>query len=69
MVSVPAFYSDHPSSNPAGYLINFLCKKTKINEKEAGVGPYFKKETSYRGTSCQGTRCQVALSLLAEMGG
>ena len=39
MVSVPAFYSDDPSSNPAGYLINFLYEKTKINEKEAGVGP------------------------------
>ena len=67
MVSVLTFYSDDPSSNLARYL-NFLCKKTKINEKEAGVGPYFKKETSYRGTSCQGTRCQVALSLLVEMG-
>ena len=43
MVSVPAFYSDDPSSNPAGYLINFLYKKTKINEKEAGVGPFKKR--------------------------
>ena len=39
VVSVPTFYSDYPSSNPAGYLINFLYKKIKINEKEAGVGP------------------------------
>ena len=39
VVSVPAFYSDDPSSNPAGYLLNFLYEKTKINEKEAGVGP------------------------------
>ena len=39
VVSVPAFNSDDPSSNPAGYLINFLYKKTKINEKEAGIGP------------------------------
>ena len=39
VVSVPAFYSVDPSSNPAGYLINFLYKKMKINEKEAGVGP------------------------------
>ena len=37
VVSVPAFYSDDPSSNPAGNL-NFLYKKTKINEKEAGQG-------------------------------
>ena len=43
VVSVPAFYSDDPSSNPAGYLINFLYEKTKINEKEAGVGPSLKK--------------------------
>ena len=43
VVSVPAFYSDDPSSNPAGYLINFLYEKTKINEKEAGVGPIKKK--------------------------
>ena len=38
MVSVLAFYSDNPSSNPAGYL-NFLFEKAKINENEAGVGP------------------------------
>ena len=47
MVSIPAFYSDNPSSNPAGYLINFLYEKTKINEKEAGVGPYLKKKNKY----------------------
>ena len=41
VVSVPALYSDDPSSNPAGYLIDFLYEKTKINEKEAGVGPSF----------------------------
>ena len=46
MVSVPAFYSDDPSSIPAGYLINFLYEKTKINEKEAGVGPFKKKVCS-----------------------
>ena len=39
VVSVPAFYSDYPSSNPAGYMINFLYEKTKINEKEARIGP------------------------------
>ena len=42
VVSVLAFYSDNPSSNPAGYL-NFLHKNTKINEKEARVGPSLKK--------------------------
>ena len=43
VVSVPAFYSDDPSSNPAGYLINFLNEKTKINEKEAGLAHLLKK--------------------------
>ena len=37
-VSIRAFYSYNPSSNPAGYL-NFLYKKTIINQKEAGIGP------------------------------
>ena len=37
-----AFFSDDPSSNPAGYL-NFLYKKTKINLKKAEVGPSLKK--------------------------
>ena len=31
MISVLTFYSDDPSSNPAGYL-NFLHKKLKIME-------------------------------------
>ena len=34
MVSLLDFYSDDLSSNPASYL-NFLYKKTEINEKEA----------------------------------
>ena len=42
VVSILAFYSDNPSSSPAGYL-NFRCKKTKINKKEAGMGPSLKK--------------------------
>ena len=50
VVSVPAFYSDDPSSNPAGYLINFLYEKMKINKKEAGVGP-FKKSLLINGCS------------------
>ena len=42
VVSVLAFYSDNPSSNPTGYL-NFRYKKMKMNEKEAGVAPPPKK--------------------------
>ena len=38
VVSVLAFYFDDLSSNPAGYF-NFLFEKTKINQKEANVGP------------------------------
>ena len=36
VVSVLAFYSNDPSSNPAGYL-NFLYKKAKINKKRPGL--------------------------------
>ena len=42
MVRNLAFYSNDLSSNPAGYL-NFLYDKTKINKKEAVVGPSLKK--------------------------
>ena len=42
VVSLLAFYSDDPNSNPACYL-NFLHEKMKMNEKEAGVGPSLKK--------------------------
>ena len=42
VVSVRAFYSYNPSSNPAGYL-NFLYKKTIINKKEAGGSAHLKK--------------------------
>ena len=45
MVSVLAFYSDDPSSNPAevyNFSVKLLLKRTKINKKEAGVGPFFK---------------------------
>ena len=38
VVSVLAFYSDNPSSNPVIYE-NFLNEKMKIYENEAGVGP------------------------------
>ena len=46
MVSVLAFYSDDPSSNPAevyNFSVKLLLKRTKINKKEAGVGPFKKK--------------------------
>ena len=52
VVSVLAFYSDDPSSNPAevyNFSIKLLLKRTKINQKEAGVGPliFFKKMTCF----------------------
>ena len=46
VVSVLAFYSDDPSSIPAE-VYNFFCKivveKNENKQKEAGVGPIFKK--------------------------
>ena len=51
MVSVLAFYSDDPSSIPAE-VYNFFCKivveKNENKQKEAGVGPIFKKTISKR---------------------
>ena len=50
MVSVLAFYSDDPSSNPAeiyNFSVKLLLKRTKINKKEAEVGPFFKKDQKY----------------------
>ena len=47
VVSVLAFYSDDPSSNPAevyNFSVKFLLKRMKINKTEAGVGPFLKKE-------------------------
>ena len=47
VVSVRAFYFDDLSSNPAeAYRVSCLtlCLQiTKINKKEAGVGPFYKK--------------------------
>ena len=43
VVSVLAFYSDNPSSNPAevyNFSVKLLLKRTKLNKKEAGVGPF-----------------------------
>ena len=40
MVSVLAFYSDDPSSNPAevyNFSVKLLLKRTKINKKRPGL--------------------------------
>ena len=42
VVSVLDFYSDDLNLNHAAYL-NFQYETTKINEKEAGVGPPLKE--------------------------
>ena len=46
VVSMLALYSEDLSSNPAEVLdfsVELCLKRTKINKKEAGVGPFFKK--------------------------
>ena len=48
VVSVLAFYSDDPSSNPAeiyNFSVKLLLKRTKINKKEAEVGPFFRRKS------------------------
>ena len=43
VVSVLAFNSDDPSSNHAkvyNFSVKLYLKRTKINKKEAGVGPF-----------------------------
>ena len=40
VVSILAFYSDNPSSIPAGYL-NFLYEKTKMHKKRPGLAHIF----------------------------
>ena len=44
VVSVLAFYSDDPSSNPAEvynfFSVKLLLKRTKINKKEAGLAHF-----------------------------
>ena len=50
VVSVLAFYSDDPSLNPTevyNFSVKLLLKRTKINTKEAGVGPFFKKRRPF----------------------
>jgi len=47
VISACSFYSDDLGSNSADYQFDFLkllYKKTKINEKEAGVGPFLLKK-------------------------
>ena len=42
VVSLLAFYSNDPSSNPAkvySFFCNIVFEKNKINKKEAGFGP------------------------------
>ena len=51
MVSVLAFYSDDPSSNPAevyNFSVKLLLKRTKINKKRPGLAHFFKKKTDKR---------------------
>ena len=48
VVSVPAFYSDDPSSNPT--FVKFVFEKNKNKQKEARVGPFLKKSCSWRIT-------------------
>ena len=46
VVSVLAFYSDDPSSNPAevyNFSVKLLLKRTKINKKRPGLAHFFKK--------------------------
>ena len=47
MVSVLTCYSEDPSSIPAGCYIFSICTVTKINEKEAGDGPFSKNLVSF----------------------
>ena len=50
MVRVLAFYFDDPNSNPAeafGLPVQMMLEKNKIKQKEAWVGPFFKKQTIY----------------------
>ena len=47
MVSVLAFYSDDPSSNPTevyNFSVKLLLEITKINKKEDRVGPFLKNK-------------------------
>ena len=44
VVSVLAFYSDDPGSNPADdycFFVQIVFEKNENKQKEAGVGPFF----------------------------
>ena len=44
VVSMPAFYSDDPSSNPAdlySFSLKFVFEKKENKQKDAGVGPFW----------------------------
>ena len=46
VVSMPAFYSDDPSSNPAevyNFSVKLFLKRTKINKKRPGLAHLKKK--------------------------
>ena len=43
VVSVIAFYSDDPGSTPAVLSVKFVFEKNENKQKEAGLGPFFKK--------------------------
>ena len=46
LVSVPAFYSDGPRSNPTeanSFFVKFVFGKNKNKQKEALVGPVLKR--------------------------
>ena len=47
VVSVLAFYSDDPSSNPAdaySFSVQIVFEKNENKQKEAWVGPFFLKK-------------------------
>ena len=49
VISLLTFYSNDPSSNPAeanSFSVKMCLKRTKINKKRQGVGPFFKKNES-----------------------
>ena len=54
VVSVLAFYSDDPSSNPAevyNFPVKLLLKRTKINKKRPGLAHFLKKNIHLYETS------------------
>ena len=47
MVSVFAFYTDDPRSNPAVSVKFVIAKERKYKQKKAGVGLFFKQTTNF----------------------